>query len=76
MPTPVKASSVERALIGQILTKENIMAAVVHVADDLGSDVIGDLFASAEYRRVQAAVEIRHALFHITGEDHIGSRAP
>ena len=75
VPIPVKASSVERALIGQILNKENIVAASVQVANDLGSDVIGDLFAGAQYRRAQAAVELRHALFHITGEDHVGSRA-
>jgi len=75
VPAPVKASSVERALTGQTLNVENIMAASSQVANDLGSDVIGDLYASAEYRRAMAAVEIRHALFHITGEAHVGSRA-
>ena len=75
VPAPVKASSVERALIGQTLNVDNIMAASSQVANDLGSDVIGDFYASAEYRRAMAAVEIRHALFHITGEAHVGSRA-
>ena len=75
VPAPVKASSVERALTGQTLNVENIMAASSQVANDLGSDVIGDFYASAEYRRAMAAVEIRHALFHITGEAHVGSRA-
>lgn len=75
VPVPVKASSVERALTGQVLNVENITAASNQVANDLGSEVIGDFYASAEYRRAQAAVEIRHALFHITGEAHVGSRA-
>jgi carbon-monoxide dehydrogenase medium subunit len=75
VPAPVKASSVERALTGQTLNVENIMAASIQVANDLGSDLIGDFYASAEYRKAMAAVEIRHALFHITGEAHIGSRA-
>ena len=75
VPAPVKASSVERALIGQTLNQENITVASNQVANDLGSDVIGDLYASGEYRRAMAAVEIRHALFHITGAAHVGSRA-
>ena len=75
MPAPVRASSVERALIGQTLNVENIMAASNQVVNDLGSNIIGDIYASAEYRRAMAAVEIRHALFHITGEAHVGSRA-
>ena len=75
VPAPVKALSVERALTGQILNVENIMAASSQVANDLAGDVIGDFYASAEYRRAMAAVEIRHALFHITGEAHDGSRA-
>ena len=75
VPAPVKAASVERALTGQTLNVENIMAASIQVASDLGGDLIGDFYASAEYRKAMAAVEIRHALFHITGEAHIGSRA-
>ena len=57
--------------------KANSVAEAIQLlgANDLGSDVIGDFCASAEYRRAMAAVEIRHALFHITGEAHVGSRA-
>ena len=75
VPVPIKASSVEQALTGKNLNVENIQAASSQVANDLGSDVIGDFYASADYRRAMAAVEIRHALFHITGEAHVGSRA-
>ena len=75
VPAPVKATSVEQALIGQTLNVENIMAASIQVADDLGGDLIGYFYASAEYRKAMAAVEIRHAVFHITGEAHHGSKA-
>ncbi len=70
VPSPLRARSVENALVGKELTPENISAAVDHLADDLGDDVIGDIFASAEYRRVVAPVEVKHALFHATGMAH------
>ena len=61
--------------LSQTLNVENIMAASIQVADDLGGDLIGDFYASAEYRKAMAAVEMRHAVFHITGEAHHGSKA-
>ena len=70
VPSPLRARSVENALVGKELTPENITAAVDHLADDLGDDVIGDIFASAEYRKVVAPVEVKHALFHATGMAH------
>ncbi len=70
VPSPLRARSVENALVGKELTPENISAAVDHLADDLGDDVIGDIYASAEYRRVVAPVEVKHALFHATGMAH------
>ena len=70
VPSPLRARSVENALVGKELTPENISAAVDHLADDLGDDVIGDIFASAEYRRMVAPVEVKHALFHATGMAH------
>ena len=70
-PTPVRAASVERALVGQQLTQENIAAAATLVADDLGDNVTGDqVYASAEYRRAMVAVELRHALNHAMGLAH------
>ena len=69
-PTPVRAPSVEQALVGQELTAETITAAADLVANDLGSDILGDIFASAEYRRAMAAVELKHAIFHATGLAH------
>lgn len=69
-PTPVRAPSVEQALAGQELTEETITAAANLVVNDLGSDIIGDIFASAEYRRAMAAIELKHAIFHATGLAH------
>ena len=69
-PTPVRAPSVEQALAGQELTAETITAAADLVANDLGEDILGDIFASAEYRRAMAAVELKHAIFHATGLAH------
>jgi carbon-monoxide dehydrogenase medium subunit len=70
VPKPMRAPSVESALVGQQLTQELITAAADRVADDFGSDIIGDIFASADYRRAMAAIELKHALFHAVGLAH------
>ena len=70
VPKPLRAPSVETALVGQQLTQELITAAADRVADDLGSDIIGDIFASADYRKAMAAIELKHALFHAVGLAH------
>jgi carbon-monoxide dehydrogenase medium subunit len=71
VPTPVRASSVENALVGQELTPENITAATQQISNDLGDNVFGDsVYASAEFRRVVVGVEIKHAIFHATGMAH------
>ena len=62
VPQPARASSVERALIGQGLSAERIAAAAPLVAEDLGTDILGDLYASAEYRKAVAPVWVRRAL--------------
>ena len=66
-PSPVRSPSVEQALVGQELTVANIAAAVDHLPDDLGSDIIGDLYASAEFRSRMAPVEVRRALCRAIG---------
>lgn len=70
VPSPVRARSVEQALVGKELTMQNISDAVDHLADDLGSDIIGDVYASADYRRRVAPVEVKHALYHAIGLAH------
>ncbi len=66
-PSPVRSPSVEQALVGQELTVANIAAAVDHLPDDLGNDIIGDLYASAEFRSRMAPVEVRRALCRAIG---------
>ena len=72
-PRPVKAPAVEAALTGITLTASNIGAATAHLSEDLaaaGVDIIGDLYASAEYRAGVAPVEVQHALMHAIGLGH------
>ena len=70
VPSPKRAPSVEAALAGQELTADNITAAANLLADDLGNEIIGDIFASADYRRAIAPVEVKHAMFHAIGLAH------
>ena len=70
VPSPLRVRSVETALIGQELTAENIAAAAEKVGQDVGDTAIGDFFASAEYRKVIAGVEVKHALNHAMGMAH------
>ncbi|MXZ71053.1 MAG: xanthine dehydrogenase family protein subunit M [Acidobacteria bacterium] len=61
-PAPVRCAGVESALAGQALTADAIAAAAEAVAGDVGDDLIGDVFASADYRRAVASVYVRRAL--------------
>ena len=38
--------------------------------DDLGDDILGDVYASADFRRNIAPIEVNHALLHATGVAH------
>ena len=60
--TPARASSVEAALAGSDLGDAALDAAAAAVGGDLNGDPMGDVFASAEYRRAMAAVYVRRAL--------------
>ena len=62
VPKPVRASSVEQALVGQALSPETIAAAAALVANDLGRDILGDIYASAEYRKAVVPVYVKRAL--------------
>ncbi len=70
VPTPRRAPSVEAALAGQELTANNLEAAANQLPNDLGDEIIGDLFASADYRRAIAPVEVKHAMLHAIGLAH------
>ena len=62
MPKATRATGVEDALTGQALTPELIEQAAAKVSSSLGGDVLGDLYASAEYRRAMAPVYVKRAL--------------
>jgi aerobic carbon-monoxide dehydrogenase medium subunit len=62
VPHARRLPSVERALQGQPVTQETLAAAASRAGADLGDDVTGDVFASAEYRRAMAPVYVRRAL--------------
>ena len=51
VPSATKAPSVEAALVGQQLSDEVINAAAAAIDNDLDDQVLGDIHASAEYRR-------------------------
>jgi len=59
---PTRASSVEAALVGHALTDGAIESASKLVANDLGDDLMGDIYASAEYRKAVAHVWVRRAI--------------
>lgn len=69
-PRPTRAPSVEAALAGGELTAASIATAAALVDGDLGDDLLGDVYASADYRRRMAAVELKHALYHAVGLAH------
>ena len=62
VPRPTRASSVEKALVGKSLSSEAIRDAAEKVSWDLGDDILGDVFASAEYRQAMASVYVKRAL--------------
>jgi len=67
VPKPLRTSSVERALVGKELSAENIAKAASQVSEDLGDDVLGDIFASEQYRRAVAPVWMKRALMQAAG---------
>jgi carbon-monoxide dehydrogenase medium subunit len=62
LPYARRASAVEKALAGQPSRAASFAAAAEQVRADLGNDVIGDIFASAEYRSAMAPVYVKRAL--------------
>lgn len=60
--SPRRSPAVEQAIIGTAGDAAAVAAAAGAVAHDLGGEVIGDIFASAEYRAAVAPVYVRRAL--------------
>ena len=61
-PTPTKATSAESALVGNAPGDDTHGAAAEAVGNDLGDDILSDVFASADYRKAMAAVYVKRAL--------------
>ena len=62
LPSARRLAAVEKALVGKALNDETIEAASAQVSADLGNDVSGDLFASAEYRSAMAPIYVKRAV--------------
>jgi carbon-monoxide dehydrogenase medium subunit len=57
-----RAQGVEKALAGKSLDAATIASAAAQVSGDLGSEVSGDIYASAEYRVAVAPVYVKRAI--------------
>jgi aerobic carbon-monoxide dehydrogenase medium subunit len=57
-----RVPSVESALVGKALDAATIAAAAEAVQNDLGQDIIGDIHASADYRRAMANVYVKRVV--------------
>jgi aerobic carbon-monoxide dehydrogenase medium subunit len=62
LPNARRATTLERALIGKAMTDDVIAGVAEQVAADLGNDVAGDIYASAEYRAAMAPVFAKRAI--------------
>lgn len=62
LPRATRALAVEKVLAGKPLDAATMAAAAAQVASDLGTDVTGDIFASAEYRAAVAPVYVKRAI--------------
>ena len=62
VPAPLRCGAVEAALNDQPPTSETFAAAADAVTGDLGGDLLGDVFASGEYRKAVAPVYVRRAI--------------
>jgi carbon-monoxide dehydrogenase medium subunit len=61
-PAPRRLEAVEAALNGRTINAETIAKAAAGTASGLGDDVLGDIYASAEYRKSVAHVWVRRAI--------------
>ena len=61
-PKPVRCGAVEAALNDQPPSAETFDAAANAVSGDVGDDLLGDVFASGEYRKAVAPVYVRRAI--------------
>jgi aerobic carbon-monoxide dehydrogenase medium subunit len=67
VPRPMRAPALEKALAGQTLSAETIANAARLAVQDLGDDILGDIYASAEYRKAVLPVWVKRALTAAAG---------
>jgi aerobic carbon-monoxide dehydrogenase medium subunit len=61
-PRCTRAKAVEAALAGKPLTTEAIAQAAAAITKDIGSDLLGDIYASAAFRGTTAPVYVARAI--------------
>ena len=61
-PAPTIGSSVAACLVGNAPTDSALDEAASAICNDIGDDVLGDIFASEDYRKAMAVVYTRRAL--------------
>jgi len=62
VPSPARLGGVEAAVTGARPSGEAIAKAAAAVAEHLNGEILGDVFASAEYRKAMAPVYVKRAL--------------
>ncbi len=62
VPAPVRLHDVEHAVMGAPPSDEMMAKAATAVARHLKGDILGDIFASAEYRKAMAPIYVKRAL--------------
>jgi len=62
LPHATRAKAVEAALVGKAGTAATIEAAAAQLHADLGDQVSGDIYASAEYRAAVSPVYVKRAV--------------
>jgi len=67
VPRPMRAPALEKALAGQTLSGDTIANAARLVVQDLGDEILGDIYASAEYRKAVVPVWVKRALTAAAG---------
>ncbi len=61
-PNAKRAPSVEAALVGNALDDATMTAAAQAISGDIGEDVLGDMHAGEDYRRMMAVVFAKRAI--------------
>ena len=62
VPVPARLRDVESAITGAKHSEELVTKAAAAASKQLGGDILGDVFASAEYRKAMAPVYVKRAL--------------